>query len=651
MLEVVKNQAELTIETGSARFSWDLRRGGQIVRLDLKSPAGYQPLLADGAAVPNLTLETPDRQVSLADQPVEVEFGRQDTDCVIFNTTARIGDLFTFTQQFEVFPEGVVFCEFGLMLEQGHQAVVRNAQMDFPLAVTSAKNLRTSYVSRDPSLKQDVTCIHVLTRNAVDLDRNTPIDEPQLLAMCGLDLGWQESRYFSNRLEIAIEDSTSIGGDMMGPTGTIAGPRNGAWHLTWKLCQDCSDTLSAPFLYRNRWAILCGAARTEAGLNAEPARRNNVLASRICHVMYPYVRQGHTWPWVSVPTKQVFYQDSQIAKENPSLDRIDEAAALGANILILHQFWMTNAGSNGEPMADYTVHDPKWFKAFIDKAHKKGMRVGVYTRGVEHYSLFMDFFEKYLQRDWDGLYVDWASPFALGFTKTSSKHCSLHNWFTFSRALRKRVGPGGFLIGHTIIQTYSSYALFDAALTGEFSVMHSGLLAEPQTSTSYGMLGGCGVHLIAGNAPDREIFSSQQAAAYSAGLGYSNHPFMEPGKDFADCNAFIQPVWDLWRSLPSEPVRVFNPAVGTGDPLSWTDDNLHPMAYQTADRTTLVLVTNLGQKPVSGTVEIDFEALGLSSRTKMQPLNVSRTHPLKVDQNKVIVENMPSYSFGGLLAR
>ena len=222
---------------------------------------------------------------------------------------------------------------------------------------------------------------------------------------------------------------------------------------------------------------------------------------------------------------------------------------------------------------------------------------------------------------------------------------------TYHRRLQTARELGKKLIGHTIIQTYSSYALFDAALTGEFSVMHSGLLAEPQTSTSYGMLGGCGVHLIAGNAPDREIFSSQQAAAYSAGLGYSNHPFMEPGKDFADCNAFIQPVWDLWRSLPSEPVRVFNPAVGTGDPLSWTDDNLHPMAYQTADRTTLVLVTNLGQKPVSGTVEIDFEALGLSSRTKMQPLNVSRTHPLKVDQNKVIVENMPSYSFGGLLAR
>ena len=34
--------------------------------------------------------------------------------------------------------------------------------------------------------------------------------------------------------------------------------------------------------------------------------------------MYPYVRQGQDWPWASVPVRQVFYEDAQIAKENPA---------------------------------------------------------------------------------------------------------------------------------------------------------------------------------------------------------------------------------------------------------------------------------------------------------------------------------------------
>jgi len=651
MLRVNKTGRKVRVETATVILEWDADRGGQITRCDVKDARTAHPVLYKGACAPNLTLELPPKRLSLADFPVSLSFGRQDEQCFIFSTRGKLGDLFTVEQTFEVFREGVVFCEFNIQLQAGKQVNVRNAEMRFDLNVNSAGNRRLCYVGRRPHVKQDVTCIHVLSEHGVSLDAHKRIDTGQLLALVGLDLGWDRTRYYSNRLEMVIEDSTSIGGGMTGPTRTVAGPQGDKWSLVWKLCQDCSEVLKPPFLYRNRWALLCGAARTESGPNATPGRRNNVMAARICHVMYPYVREGNEWPWTSVPVRQTFYQDAQLAKGNPPLQRVDEAAELGANVMILHQFWMTNGGSNGEPAAEYKAFDPDWLKAFVDRAHEKNMRVGFYTRGIEHYCLYSDFFERFLRKDWDGLYVDWATPFALGFTKTSSMHCSAYNWFMFSRALRQRVGEGGFLIGHTTHQTYMSFSVFDAVITGEFSVMHSGLLANPELSASYAGLDLCGVNLISGNSPDREVFSGQRAAGFCAGLGYSTHPFMEPDKPFRDCNAYIQPLWDLWCRLGTAPARMFNPAVGTGEMLCFSDEALHPLVLQAQDLTSLVLVANLGDTPVSGSVEVDFSALGLPKTARMLPLNCERTHPAQVHGRRILVEDMQPCHFAGVLVR
>ena len=163
------------------------------------------------------------------------------------------------------------------------------------------------------------------------------------------------------------------------------------------------------------------------------------------------------------------------------------------------------------------------------------------------------------------------------------------------------------------------------------------------------MLGGCGAHIIAGNAPDRKLFSSQRCAGFSAGLGYSNHPFMEPGKVFKDCNAFIQPLWNLWLALGSQPVGVLNPAVGSGAGLGWSDEKLHPLIYQTADEKSLLIVSNLGQESASGSVELDFETLGIPAQATIEPLQVKGTHPVTVQGNRVVVQDMPPYFFAGLL--
>jgi len=382
MLNVAQKRNLIHAETATAILEWDLTRGGQLTKFSLKSERGIREVLVGDVPAPNLTLEMPGRCFSVADVPAKARIIRKKKDRFTFATTARLDGIFTFEQEFDLFPEGGLFCEMGLFLDKEKTAKIRNAEMRFSMDVMSARNVLVNWISRDVLLKQDVTCIHVLATQNHALPRTESIDEPYLLPFVGLDLGWEDSRYFSHKFEMIIEDCTSIGGQMKAPVRTVAGPKDGRWELVWKLCEDSSERLTGPFLYRNRWGLFFGAARTGAGAKTDPARRNNLLGSRVCHVMYPYVRKGDEWPWGSVPVRQTFYQDAQIAKENPPLKRVDEAAKCGANVLILHQFWMRQAGSNGEPMADYQVNDPKWFKAFVGLAHKHCMRVLLYMRCI-----------------------------------------------------------------------------------------------------------------------------------------------------------------------------------------------------------------------------------------------------------------------------
>ncbi len=649
MFKVDKSRKQIVVETGNALYRWDAARGGQLVELTIKDGKYRRTLIDARHPAPNLKLRLPGGVRSVADYPAELNVQHSENGYLIFSASVKIDGLFTFEQQYEVFRESVVFCEFRLAVNPGKKVSIIDAAMGFDLNLDKARNLRSNYVSRDQYLKQDVTTTHVLGALELALDRRKKIRKSHLLPMLGLDVGWGDTRCYSNRIELILEDNSSIGGNMLAPTSTTSEERGAHWRHQWQLCRNNREVFETPFFYRNKWALYVGSARTEAGPQADPVRRNNALGARVCHVMYPYIRGMRNWPWCSVPMRQTFYQDVQLAVKDPPLQAVTKAAALGANVLLIHQFWMNNGGSNGEPMADYRVHNPKWLKAFIKCAHAKGMRVLLYTRGVEQYSMYADFFEKYLKRDWDGLYMDWATPFAMGFIKSSSRHSSIYNYFMFTRALRQRVGENGVLIGHTIMQAASSYATFDAAVTGEFSVLHSGLISSPNVGTSYGGSACIGVHLIAGNSPDRAMFSGQRAAGFAAGLGWTNHPFMEPGKDFAKCMAFTKPLWDIINALDSDPVRVFNPAVEPISFATWSHAALYPIAYKDKQDNVVIIVANLSDKPVSGQVQIDSAKLGIKTTRALKALKIAHAHTARVNGSRIMIKDLKPYGFCGTI--
>ena len=105
MLKVAKDNKQIMVETGGAIFAWDLTRGAQIVRCDVKSGERARPIIPKGAMAGNMTFDLAGQTVSLADEPVAVTYGREDQQCFIFKTKARLAGIFTIEQQFEVFRE------------------------------------------------------------------------------------------------------------------------------------------------------------------------------------------------------------------------------------------------------------------------------------------------------------------------------------------------------------------------------------------------------------------------------------------------------------------------------------------------------------------------------------------------------------------
>jgi len=653
MLKAQQVGSRLLVQTGGGVVEWDAARGGQITSFAVHDGLASRPLLPPGRVWPDVQFVLAGgKTLALRDSAAQIETTLEMPGRISFRTSAFVGDdLLRVDQQFDVFEEGAVFCEMVIQLETGRVMELCNASLDLAVDVSSQKNVRWGHYTREPWNKFDPTCIHVLASNRLYLTLDDAADKRELLPLASLDMGWEGVRFFSNRVEFLLEDWTAFGDGPRSETHSQAGMKDGQWRLRWDLYEGPPKRLGESYRYRNRWGLLFTCSRTQAGADADPARRNNVLGARIAHCMYPYVRESPEWPWVLMPIRQTVYQDAQRFVGFPELERVDEVADAGANLMIIHQFWMSNPGSNGEPPADYQPADPAWLKAFVGRCHERGMRVAPYIRGTEMYCYYSSFFEDFFQKDWDGLYIDWASPhMAYGFIKGSPLHFSAYGYFMFMRALRHRVGDGGFLIGHTGTHAAINATHLDVCLAGEFSVMHEILLADPQASAYYALLSGCGGHLLGGDTADRKMFASPKATAFCAALGMTSHPFLSPRKPFEETAGYMFPLWNAMRRLPGPPVRVYNPSVTPTKALRCDEPAVFPVAFQAEDGRVLVTVTNLGE-PVDATVELDPSEFGLSASARVEPLDIHGLARCRAASHRLQVERLPSDSFCAAVVR
>jgi len=452
--------------------------------------------------------------------------------------------------------------------------------------------------------------------------------------------GTNPQKSFTNELEVMVEYRRPMAGQV--------GFQQKAGVFRWTLGGG-GGRLRAPFRYHNRMSIGLGAAATGTP-------RTNVVGQRVHH-------------WVNWLDKAHWY---------PTREQIDRMVANHGTMLILHHEWMKQRGSNGNPHADYAVvrnHDD--MVESIAHAHRKGLRVGLYMRGVEPYALNARFFEKYCTRNRDGIYVDWHGPLAAAYHDNRYKpnptfgdrHFSPDGhylpgkeYFLFTRRLRQIVGPRGFLIGH--MGPFNSGILanlvFDAYLPGETGSDHL-MLADRDEAVFKGMMGGVTCMPWALDAPK---YRTPEGVAKMAAWGLYPHlvlgirrgkkgsPLFTRDPDGPEYR-FVLPYWRVLAAIDVERATALNlPSHNVVAAVS-SSPFVHCIVYKEADRGYLVVAANLGDQPTTATITPSPKALGLSGEYTLARID-SRTGkpaPCGTTTGTLTTTLLPPWGIEGYLLR
>ncbi len=442
---------------------------------------------------------------------------------------------------------------------------------------------------------------------------------------------------FTNEVEAIVEHNRA----MAGTTARHAS----ANRIKWVLGQRAK--LPAGFHYTNRIALALGAA--EIG---KP--QTNAIGHRVYH-------------WVNFLNPDDWY---------PTNAQIDTMVADHGTMLILHHEYMLQRGTNGHPHADYGVaRDHAEMVRCIDYAHRKGLRVGLYMRGVEPYALQTGWFDKYCKRNWDGIYVDWHGPQAVSWHDNryapepalGDKHYSrrgthvpARDYFLFTKRLRETVGPKGFLIGHqgTFNSGVLSNLCFDAFLPGEAGSDRR-MLSSLDEAAYKGMLGGvaCMPWML-----DLPLYRNAEGAAKLAAWGLYPHLVtgirarhtkgltlpIDPAAPIYD---FVQPYWRVLAKVDVEDLRAFNSPAVNRRVVASSDTSVRSMVYKARDGRILVIAANLRKESGQATLRLDTGALGMEGTWQVRRIDslTGQTEPAGTSSGELQTSKLSAWGIEGFL--
>lgn len=613
-LALICRGSKLIIEGDAFEITWDGDKGGEIIEIKQYDGLNWVRINSDYPGnnfdtVPGYVIEDIEGSRFELSRAKGATFNRIKTtpDEIFFSVQAnpqtelgKVSD-WKIEQTFRVFKEGLLFCNFRLSLPEGAQpSNVNYARLGICLdEKLTSKKFKWGYFTRDlPKL--------ITNKSAYD-----QVVDNCMYPYVAVDWGLGDKSSFTNHFAFFIEEWMALGARRKG-TGKkkeASGCKfrkydNAGMAYDWILYEGFEDYIEAPYKYRNQWGIGLGAMRKTSRLNLSASRGNNLIGTRFFYYNPP---RGHPadqspddWPWY-VWTR---WHKEIPQKVYPSNDQIDAAAKLGTNVFVLHQDWMRCGGCNTFPPADYTPQNPKELRRVIERCHKHGMRVGLYMRAVEAYALYMPYFEQFCQYDFDGLYVDWCSPFAFdapdrtgrsvnqGCFKATRTHFDAYAFFRYVKMLRKRVGENGFMIGHTgSAATILALSVFDSYLPGEYPEQKEHLLDSPDMHIYHGMATCCGTTPIEYTPP------KDKAVAYGAGIG----TYLQDERGV---------LWQILRTIPVEKAYLYNNLTENLQVVSSTNPDFYTTVYKIDRDLMLATTANLGEKG-STTLSFDMPTLGL----------------------------------------
>lgn len=612
------------------RLTVDAGRGGEITRLELFDGSTWNRVVGgDGQTFPQLRIQSGKSEFSLAgDSHARIKRFEAKPDRITFQVTGvprtatGRASAWRVTLGYEIYAEGAVFVDLDCVSSKARPSLTGAS-----MALTIDRHVIGSARYRD-----------------VVFSRPRYAAVPSARVVYGVN----PEKSFTNEIEAMVEDKQGLAGHV---TCARVGKQG---RFVWSLAE-CGRRQRSATRYHNRLALGLGAAST-----GKP--QTNVIGQRIYH-------------WIN-------YLDTEAtAGWYPTSEVIDRMVSHKATMLILHQHWMRQGGNNGYPHADYHVaRDDKALRAMVKYAHRCGLRVGFYMRGVERYGLDAGFFERYLRRNFDGLYVDWAGPQATSHherrlpvePETGDRHFSpdgsvlpARAYFLHTRRLRETVGEKGFLICHMgslnggILATLA----LDGYLPGETGADHKAF-ADRDLAVFKGMQGGvtCTPWTL-----DSAAFRTPEAMAKMAAWGFYPHVGMgiqrRPGEPLFTLDpddpqfAFPLAYWNILSAIDVERAMVFNLPSHNVVAARCNRRNLNCLVYTEAGRASgspryLVLLANTGRTALkSASVELHCDVLGMSGEYQVARVDprTGRVVPRGTTTGRLAAGAVPAWGIKGFV--
>ncbi|MBN1341590.1 MAG: hypothetical protein JXQ73_02870 [Phycisphaerae bacterium] len=620
-LTTERADSAVTVKGDHFSVTIDLKQGGEVTDIRLFDGAQWNSILTPSSpaiTLPGLALRDKQGEYLLAkDSAAELVDLKSAADKVSLTcrATPRTADgkasPWRVTTSYEVYPEGAVFIDLDCCLED-KAFMLSRASVSF--AVAEAIHKAPKYRDQNVGMKTGGF----------------------KSARVAFGMSEAPGKSFTNEIELIVEQMTPMAGkvDYAQTDG----------RFTWTLGGGDVE-LKAPYRYRNRLSLALGSA-----VSGRP--RSTCVGQRVYH-------------WVNWLDKRNWY---------PTDEQIDKMVANHATMLVLHHEYLLQRGSNGYPHADYGVaRDHGEMVRMIEHAHKRGLRVGLYMRGVEWYALGTKFFETYCKRDWDGIYADWHGPHAVSWhenryrpeTKLGDKHFSekglyvpAKEYFLFTRRLRDVVGPNGFLIGHQGSFNSGIFAnlCFDAFLPGETGSDRT-MFASLDEAAYKGMLGGgvCMPWML-----DLPRYRNAEGMAKMAAWGFYPHLVMGivarhtknltfPLDPDDKLYAYILPYWRVLSKIDVEKATVFNLPSQNVVVVRASNPDFQSTVYKEGQDTYLLITANLGSATAKATLTLEPKVLGMSGEYEVVRIDpaTGQTHPCGKSAGVVTTSDLPQWGIEG----
>ena len=638
--EFIFEESDRIIQVTGAnfQFKWDLDQGGEISEILVHD--GNDMLRVNGIAdgyntVPHYSfIDTNKIEYTLSNfKNTEYQLLYKKDDEAKFVTKGRAvskdGKLspWVIEQTFRVFKAGVVFCDIDISMVSLSRFELSKSSITFAMNEELAKNkFRWTYDKAWPEPGN----VHATPFVYLSVNDSARYNN-EMYPYAGANFGVGKNVFYSNHAEFVLENWETLGvkEQIIPTTGfkpldgiTASGcwfryePKRGML-FSWNLYEGKYPmTVESPYRYTNRWGLGVSGMRKTSKKETPLLLKNKILGSCIYHWVNWNVGDGR---WGS----KEWY---------PTNAQIDTMAGYGCDILLLHHAWMKWGGVGRAYRANYQIADRDEYKRVIDYCHSKGIKVGVYLRGLEYDQLDRDvsWFSDYLIKDYDGIYVDWCSflypptpcyaqsiPIAgekvMSYQPSKTHIPALAN-LLYTKKLRELVGENGFLIGHpgdkqkeptTIAMTY-----YDAILIGDVITDREAMFLETTDKNIY-FTGLVGNGTTIGLTNTRPISMAGESISFYA--AFDNNAQLILGRRYGiiDLGPQNQPqlvLWQMFREVDDSNLTVYNPAIENKDIAKFSNPNFYGVIYRDESDHILLIASNFGERK-SCKVEINFTTI------------------------------------------